>query len=49
VEVNKALDSNPEKVNQAPYTDGWLLKLKLTGSLDADGLMSAADYEKSIG
>lgn len=49
VEVNKALDSNPEKVNQAPYTDGWLLKLKLTGPVDGAGLMSAADYEKSIG
>ena len=49
VEVNKTLDSNPEKVNQAPYTDGWLLKLKLTSPADAAGLMSAADYEKSIG
>jgi glycine cleavage system H protein len=28
LEVNKALDANPEKVNQAPYTEGWMLKLK---------------------
>jgi len=48
LEVNKALDSNPEKVNQSPYGDGWMLKLKLTNSVDADALLSAADYEKSI-
>src|SRR5882757_6301435 len=29
LEVNKALDANPEKVNQSPYGDGWMLKLKL--------------------
>ena len=49
VEVNKALDSNPEKVNSAPYTDGWMLKLKLANPAEASGLMSAADYEKAIG
>jgi len=49
LEVNKGLDSNPEKVNQSPYGDGWMFKLKLTNSADADVLLSAADYEKSIG
>ncbi len=48
VEVNKALDSNPEKVNSAPYTDGWMLKLKLSNPAEVAGLMSAADYEKAI-
>lgn len=48
VEVNKALDANPEKVNQAPYTDGWMLKLKLTNPAEAAGLLSAADYSKAI-
>src|SRR5258707_14001936 len=38
IEVNKALDANPEKVNQAPYTDGWMLKLKLTNLADAGAL-----------
>ena len=49
IEVNKALDSNPEKVNSSPYVDGWMLKLKLTNPADAAALMSAAEYEKSIG
>jgi glycine cleavage system H protein len=49
LEVNKALDSNPEKVNSSPYADGWMLKLKLGNPAEANALLSAADYEKSIG
>jgi len=49
IEVNRALDSNPEKVNQSPYVDGWMLKLKLANPADAAALLSAADYEKAIG
>ena len=49
LEVNKALDANPEKVNQAPYTDGWMLKLKLANPAEAAALLSAADYGKLIG
>ena len=49
VEVNKALDSNPEKVNQAPYSDGWMLKLKLANPADAGTLLSPEDYTKLIG
>jgi len=49
LEVNQALDANPEKVNQAPYTDGWMLKLKLTNPADAAGLLSPADYSRTIG
>ena len=49
LEVNQALDANPEKVNQAPYTDGWMLKVKLANPADAAGLLSAADYTKSVG
>ena len=48
VEVNKALEANPEKVNQAPYTDGWMLKLKITDAAQVAALLSASDYEKSI-
>jgi glycine cleavage system H protein len=49
IEVNKALDSNPEKVNQSPYADGWMLKLKLANPGDAAALLSADDYSKLIG
>jgi glycine cleavage system H protein len=46
VEVNKALDANPEKVNQSPYADGWMLKLKLANPADAAKLLSPEDYGK---
>ncbi len=49
LEVNKALDSNPEKLNQAPYGDGWMMKLKLANAADAGTLLSAADYAKLVG
>lgn len=49
VEVNGVLDAHPEKVNQAPYTDGWMLKLKLANPADASALLSAADYGKANG
>lgn len=49
IEVNPALDSTPEKVNSSPYTDGWMLKLKLTNPADAAALLSPADYAKNIG
>lgn len=49
LEVNAGLDTHPEKVNQAPYTDGWMLKLKLANPADAATLMDAEGYNKVIG
>ncbi|MEI6107363.1 MAG: glycine cleavage system protein GcvH [Opitutae bacterium] len=46
LEVNKALDTKPETVNQAPFGDGWMLKLKLTNPAEAAGLLSAEEYTK---
>ena len=46
LEVNKALDANPEKINQAPYTDAWLMKLKVANPAVGSGLLSAEDYGK---
>jgi glycine cleavage system H protein len=48
LEVNKVLDGAPEKVNQSPYADGWMLKLKLGTPGDTGTLMSAEDYGKLI-
>ena len=49
LQVNKALDANPEKLNQAPYADGWIMTLKLVNPADAAGLLSAGDYAKLTG
>lgn len=49
LEVNKALEANPEKVNHSPYANGWMLKLKLAAPAEVDSLFSSGDYAKSIG
>jgi len=45
VEVNAALDSAPELVNQEPFAGGWMLKVKL--SAKPEGLLDAAAYEET--
>ena len=42
VEVNGALDDSPEKINEDPYGEGWVVKLRISG--DAS-LLSADEYE----
>ncbi|WP_319778622.1 glycine cleavage system protein GcvH [Maridesulfovibrio sp.] len=44
IAVNEALEDAPEKVNEDPYGEGWLVKVKITGPTDA--LLDAAAYEK---
>jgi glycine cleavage system H protein len=45
VEVNSALDDVPEKVNEDPYGDGWIVRLRVSGEGD---LLSAAEYERVL-
>jgi glycine cleavage system H protein len=45
VEVNEALNDNPEKINEDPYGDGWFVKLRVSGEGD---LLSASDYEQLL-
>ena len=46
VERNALLDASPEKVNEDPYGDGWMIKMKPKDPKELDGLMSAAEYTK---
>ena len=48
VAVNKDLEANPEQVNQDPYGKGWMIEVELSDSGQANGLLSAADYEAFI-
>lgn len=47
LEVNPLLDGSPEKVNEDPYGDGWMIKVQLSGT--PAGLLSAAQYKELIG
>jgi glycine cleavage system H protein len=47
-EVNSAAAESPERINQDPYGDGWLIKVKLSDPSEADALMDAAAYRKLL-
>ncbi len=47
LELNPALDANPEKVNASPYGEGWMLKLKIADGALPD-LLDAAGYGAAI-
>jgi glycine cleavage system H protein len=47
-EVNEALSDSPEKLNDDPYGDGWLVRIRLTDPSEADELMDASTYEGSL-
>ena len=49
VEVNTRLDSEPALVNNDPYGDGWMIKLRLANAADRNGLMDAAAYKTHVG
>jgi glycine cleavage system H protein len=48
VEVNDALADAPEKINEDPYGEGWLVKVKLTAPGEAESLLSAEEYRKLL-
>ena len=45
VEVNETLNDQPEKINEDPYGEGWIVKLSASGEGD---LLSASDYEQFL-
>ena len=49
VAVNSALDSAPETINQSPYEQGWMLKLKPTDATAIDALLDGDAYGKLLG
>lgn len=44
IEVNRTLSDKPELINQSPYAEGWLFKMKVNPA-DVNGLLSAAEYQ----
>jgi glycine cleavage system H protein len=49
VEVNPKIVTNPELLNKDPYSDGWLIKIKIENSEESSELLYAAEYKKLIG
>jgi glycine cleavage system H protein len=48
-EVNPVLESSPEKVNQDPYGEGWMIRITLKNGSDTTSLLTAAQYKELIG
>lgn len=48
VEINENLDAAPEKVNQSPYEEGWMLKIRISDPTELDALLPPEEYEKLI-
>ena len=49
IEVNPALEPNPELVNSDAYGAGWMVKVKVDNPADFENLMSVGDYEALVG
>jgi glycine cleavage system H protein len=49
VEVNEELAESPEQVNQDPYGEGWMVKVRLSDPAEVDTLMDADAYRESLG
>jgi glycine cleavage system H protein len=49
IEVNPKLEDTPEVVNSDPYGEGWMIRIRISDASDAEGLMTAAEYESLIG
>jgi glycine cleavage system H protein len=48
IEVNTALGDQPETINEDPYGEGWLIKVKLADPSEAESLMVAAAYQATL-
>ena len=49
LEKNEGLEDAPETVNTKPFSDGWIVKVKITNASELDTLLSAEDYKSKIG
>jgi glycine cleavage system H protein len=49
IEINEKLKDSPELINQDPYGEGWIIKIKLSDPNEINNLLSADDYRKLIG
>ena len=49
VEVNESLSDNSQAINEDPYGEGWLVKIRLSNPSEQDALMDAKAYEATLG
>ena len=48
IEVNEKLETEPELLNNSPYEEGWLIKVKISDLSEIEKLMNSKDYENFV-
>ena len=48
-EMNEHLEDNPELINDDPYGDGWIIKMKINDSSELNDLLSPEEYKELVG
>jgi len=48
VEINEELGASPEKINEDPYGEGWLIRVRLLNADETGELLSAEEYEEYV-
>src|SRR3954452_7179030 len=48
VEVNEALKDSPEQINEDPYGEGWLVRVRLSDTSELDSLLDSESYQSSL-
>lgn len=48
IEINESLNDAPEKINQDPYNEGWMIKLKISDTVEKEELLDSQQYENLI-
>ena len=46
IEINEELGSAPEKINQEPYEDGWMIRIRLDSQDETADMLSAEEYDE---
>ena len=49
LEINEELGDSPERLNESPYRDGWIIKIKSNASDELSSLLTADQYKEEIG
>ena len=49
IEYNQQLEDKPDLINSSPYTDGWIIKIKISDLNDIEELLSSQQYQELIG
>ena len=48
IEVNRKLDEHPELLNEDPYEDGWIVRIKVNDPAELETLLDASEYNELI-